>query len=315
MTDTILSADESSGPNAVCYLRGTRILTAAGEVPVEEIREGDLVATRFAGLLPVRWIGRQAFARRFVQNHRGKIPVRIAAGALGNGLPLRELFVSPAHSMLLGEVLVLARQLVNGVTITQDFALMGDPETIEYFQLELDAHDCVLAEGSWSESFADGPGLRAQFHNLAEFLRRHPDYVEPAQVPLCAPRPEQGAAFEAALRPVLAQARCGLVPGPLEGWIDDVTDTTIAGWALDRYHPELPVELEVWHGTARLGTVLANAARADLEADYKGHCAFFFTLPSGLPEAAKAELRVRRAGDAEPLPMVDACRDRLYQAA
>jgi hypothetical protein len=240
-TTFALTSDGNGGTDittkAICYLRGTRIVTSKGEMLVEDISIGDLVVTRSAGLQPVRWIGRQSFNRRFVQNNRGKIPVHIRAGALGAGLPMRDLFVSPGHSMLLGEVLILARNLVNGVTITQDFARMGNPDTIEYSQMELTGHDCILAEGSWSESFADGPGLRAQFRNMAEYLALHPDYVEPAEVQLCAPRPEKGAALEAALLPVLSLASAGLSVGPLEGWIDDLSGETIAGWALDTQHP------------------------------------------------------------------------------
>ncbi len=87
--------------------------------------------------------------------------------------------------MLLGAVLVLARDLVNGVTITQDIC----PDEVHYIQLEFDSHDCVLAEGSWSESFCDYAGLRNQFHNVADFHRRYPDHVTPDQHRMCAPRP------------------------------------------------------------------------------------------------------------------------------
>jgi hypothetical protein len=150
----------------VCYLRGTRILTTTGEVCVEDLKIGDLVVTRFAAVQPIKWIGRQSFDARFTKANRDRMPICIHAGSLGDRLPARNLFVSPGHSMLVDGQLVLGRSLVNGVTITQQ----ESPADIHYFQIELGTHDCVIAEGAWSETYADGPGLRDQFHNAAELL-------------------------------------------------------------------------------------------------------------------------------------------------
>ncbi len=281
---------------AMCYLHGTCILTANGEVLVEGLAAGDMVATRFGGMRRIEWIGRQSFAGRFVAGD--KAPVCIRAGALGQGAPLRDLFVSPGHSMLLGEVLVLARDLVNGVTITQDVP----PETVHYVQLDFGTHDCVLAEGVWSESFADGPGLRGSFHNAAAFFRANPGYVEPPQVALCAPRPLEGAVLEQALRPVAARAAAACMPGALAGWLERLRpDGVLEGWAMDADHPALPVLLEVWHGQTQLGCVLACQKRVDLrEAGLgSGNAGFVFTPPHGLDLSG---LSIRRAADGAVLP-------------
>jgi hypothetical protein len=300
----------------VCYLRGTHILTEAGEIAAEDIRIGDTVLTRLGGMRKIRWIGQQSFDCRFIRNNRAKIPVHIHQGALGDGVPARDLFVSPGHSLLVGDTLILARNLVNGVTVTQDLAAMGQPARIDYFQFELDSHDCLLAEGAWAESFADGPGLRAQFHNAAEFFARHPDYVEPPIEQLCAPRPLEGPALEEALKPVTARAAAGLVAGKLEGWIDIVSAESIEGWALDTHHPELPVLLEIWAGPRLLGTALACAHRDDLEAAGKnrGNCAFSYKLPAPLPAAELASLRICRAGDGADVLMHELCRERMRAA-
>jgi chitinase len=299
------------GEDVLCYLRGTQVLTLDGEVTVESLSIGDEVVTRFGGVRRITWLGRQSYDRRFVEKNPARLPVKITAGALGAGLPRRDLFVSPGHSMLLGETLVLARQLVNGVTITQNVA----PDQIDYFNIDVGGHDCVLAEGCWSETYADAPGMRAQFHNFDDFLRDHPDYQPPARLALCAPRPEQGPMLEQALQPVLARARAGLLPGPLEGWIDEITATQITGWAQDTHHPELPVQLEICAGAQKLGDALACIYRGDLEEAGKGsgRCAFFFTLPAPLSEAGRTGLQVRRAGDASSISVTDAC-NRLRRA-
>jgi hypothetical protein len=215
--------------------------------------------------------------------------------------------------MLLGDTLVLASALVNGVTITQQFD-DDTPALIEYFQIELQTHDCIIAEGVWAETYADAPGLRAQFHNLAEYVSRYPDEPPVLEaVRLCAPRPECGAKLAAALRPVAAIAEAFVPPGRFEGWIDVIADWRIEGWAIDHDHPELPVLLEVQVGGEVIGTALACELREDLaQAGIgNGRRAFFFTPPVRLRAADWPEVRLRRARDGALLQMTAACRARF----
>jgi hypothetical protein len=277
----------------LCYLRGTHILTPSGEKPIETLHHGDLVVTRAGGAQKIKWIGRQSFDPRFIARNPGKLPVRISAGALGNGLPMRDLYVSPGHSMLLDQKFVLARSLVNGVTIRQEPAF----GQVDYFQIELESHDCVMAEGAWSETYADAPGMRAQFHNAAEFWALYPDYETPPALALAAPRPESGPALEAVLRPIVARASAGVVPGRLEGYIDVLSAQHISGWARDTGNPLLPVQLEFFVGGASLGTVLACDPRGDLAEAGLGNCAFAVTFSAPLESGDVARLRVRRVED------------------
>ncbi len=280
----------------ICYRRGTLIQTSQGERDVADLRIGDILPTRFGGLRRIRWIGRQRFGPEDVRGNRERIPVCIHPGALGQGLPRRALHVSPGHSMLLNGVLVLAGALVNGVTITQEH----DGGGADYFLPEFEAHDCLLAEGAWSETFADGPGLRRQFHNLAAFQALYPGYREPGEITLCAPRKLRGAALERALRPVLASSSRGLTPGPLRGCIDLADGQRIEGWAQDINWPVLPQALEFHAGNRKLGVALACQYREDLaQAGIgAGRAAFSFIAPRGFNPAG---LRVLRAGDGAEL--------------
>jgi hypothetical protein len=286
----------------ICYLRGTKLRTEAGEMAVENITIGDLLVTRFNGIQPVKWIGRQSFDARFIKNNPDQIPVRFAAGALGNGLPERDLYVSPGHSMLIGGTLILARNLINGITITQDEV----PPTLDYFQIEFARHDCVMAEGTWSESFADGPGLRAKFHNVAEFWALHPDHETPATLALCAPRPEAGPALEAALRPIVAGAASTLTQGRLDGSIDQITETGIDGWAMDTAHPDLPILLEIRLNGRRYATILACDHRADLRQAGVGNGNHAFFYRADIPAAHLPHLTIHAQNGAQILPSLAA---------
>jgi hypothetical protein len=202
--------------------------------------------------------------------------------------------------MLLGDTLVLASSLVNGVTVVQ-----ARPESdVHYVQIELEAHDCVVAAGAWAETFADAPGLRAQFHNAAEFYALYPEAPPADALRLCAPRPERGERLKAALRPVVERAWAGVTAGPLEGWLEQAENGRIEGWARDLARPELPVALEILVCGKVIGSVLAGAYRKDLARAGKGsgRCAFRFTPPMRLSPAALATLEVRRAVDGAQLP-------------
>jgi hypothetical protein len=285
---------------AICFLRGTRILAPTGEIRVEDLAIGDAVVTRFGGVQKIKWIGRQSFAAGGMT--REKIPVRIRAGALGESAPARDLYVSPGHSMLVGDTLVLAKALVNGITITQD----ESPDQIDYFQLDLGRHDCVIAAGTWSETFADGPGLRKEFHNAADYETLYPDEPPPEALALCAPRPERGPGLEAALRPIVARATAGLAPGKLRGNVDAIREEwKLDGWAQDMEHPELPVLLEILLGDDVIGTVLACDFRDDLlkAGIGQGRCSFVFRSPIKLRRELAPTLQVRRLSDGTPLPV------------
>ncbi|BDG72909.1 Hint domain-containing protein [Roseomonas fluvialis] len=145
-----------------CFTPGTRILSARGEVPVETLRAGDLVAApgRGAPLKPVRWVGH---TRVDIAHHRDKrkvAPILLRAGALGAGVPTRDLRVSPEHAFLLDGRLVPAHLLVNGSTIVQETW----QRAITYWHVELEQHGVLVAEGALAESYFDD-GNRHLFDN------------------------------------------------------------------------------------------------------------------------------------------------------
>lgn len=162
---TTINAD--TNPFTTCFLAGTLIATPGGPRAVETLAAGDLVLLSDGRALPVRWLGVQTIVKAFVNPLRS-FPIRIAAGALGEGLPARDLFLSPDHALFLDGALVQAGALVNGSTIAR---VAEVPETFRYFHVELDEHALLLAEGAPAESFLDTV-TRNRFDNAADDAAR-----------------------------------------------------------------------------------------------------------------------------------------------
>ena len=185
-----LEVVSTSGAFPECFVRGALILTLRGEIAVEALTGRDCVVTASGHDRPIRWIGRRSYAGRFLAANPGAQPVRFHAGSLGDGLPRRDLMVSPEHAMFLDGVLVPAKALVNGGTITAERGLAR----VDYFHVELDSHDVLLAEGAPSESYLED-GNRGRFHNAAERAALDRDALAPGD--RCAPWVDSGFELEA----------------------------------------------------------------------------------------------------------------------
>ena len=170
-TFTIVSAvNNPTGAGApdyasiICFAAGTMIQTEnAREVAVETLVPGNNVATLENGQQPIRWIGARTLGEDELAKFPNLRPVRIQAGALADGVPVRNLVVSPQHRLFLKstivermfdtkEVLVAAKHLLGlpGVEIAEDM------QSVTYYHLLLDTHEIIRADGAFAETLYTG---------------------------------------------------------------------------------------------------------------------------------------------------------------
>lgn len=187
---------------APCFALGTMIRTPGGLMAVEALVEGDLVTLATGEPARVIWVGRRTVD---IERHRWPDlvrPVRIQAGALADGVPSRDLFLSPEHGLLIDGALVPAGSLVNGRTIVQE----GGIRFVTYFHVELEAHDIILAEDTPVETYLD-VGNRFMFEG-GPVVVMDPRFDAPAGEVFawCAPRIEGGEALAAIRTRLMARA-------------------------------------------------------------------------------------------------------------
>ncbi len=142
---------------------GTMIATPTGEVAVETLKAGDMVSLADGGSAAVTWLGRQTVATLFADPLRS-FPVRIKENALTDGVPARDLLVSPDHALLVDDVLTHAGALVNGVSILRETEM---PDRFTYYHVEVADHSLILAENTPAETFIDNVD-RMAFDNWQE---------------------------------------------------------------------------------------------------------------------------------------------------
>lgn len=177
--------DEDRSGTLTGFVPGTCIDTPDGARAVEEIRAGDRVSTCDSGPQEVLWTGARRLSGARLHAMPQECPVRIRAGALGDGLPVADLTVAPGHRVLIAgdharelfgedEVLIAARDLVDGVRILTS----GGLREATYLQLMTARHEVILANGLGAETLhpalAGGatPGA-ADPRCDAGFARRH----------------------------------------------------------------------------------------------------------------------------------------------
>ena len=164
-----------------CFVRGTRIAVLRGETlmhgakmattgaekAIEDIQIGDLILVLKGGARRVKWIGHRSYDAATVARNINLRPVVICKNAVEQGIPRRDLLVSPGHALYFDGILIQAAALVNDKTIYRRDADLP----AEYFHLELHQHDVIFAEGMPVESYLD-LNNRHMFDNANEYGRR-----------------------------------------------------------------------------------------------------------------------------------------------
>ena len=179
-----LDVDDLGPP---CLVAGTRVETPDGRIKVEDLQPGMSVIGKEGRVMTLRMVLHTDFNGRDLAENPKLAPVRIVAGALGNGLPARDLLVSRQHRMVVDakavaqmfecdEVLVPAAKLLPLPGIYVDETV----KKVAYYHLVFDEHEIIYAEGAATESlFTGAEALRSVSDEAREeLLTMFPELAE-----------------------------------------------------------------------------------------------------------------------------------------
>ena len=147
-----------------CFATGTQVRTITGDKSVEKIAVGDQVATLDRGYRAVTWVGRWFLSAHHLKRHPKLSAICIPAGALGVGMPVSDLVLSPQHRVMLrsqlvanmtghNEILVPVGKLAGHNGIEKLSCGLG----IQYHHLAFATHEIIWANDALAESLLLGP--------------------------------------------------------------------------------------------------------------------------------------------------------------
>ncbi|MCP5086547.1 MAG: Hint domain-containing protein [Rhodobacteraceae bacterium] len=142
-----------------CFTPGTMIVAKPGLVPIETLSVGEKVLTRDNGFQEIRWIGTRSIPHSVLRSVEKTRPIIIRKGAMGGGLPVQDLMLSPNHRVLINNEklrwnLGLTEALGSSKHLVHNQGVMPVlPDSVTYIHMMFDRHELVLSNGLWSESF------------------------------------------------------------------------------------------------------------------------------------------------------------------
>ncbi len=249
---------------------GTLVATPDGPVPAERLQRGGTVLGGGGRALMLTEVHHVALPAAAFRRLGLAPPVRIAAGALGFGMPAAPLLLGPAQCVRL-----------DGGWITADLLVDGR----EIRRLDDDARMVLLA-------LADDGSLMAAGVMLA-----------PAGAAAARRRASDDAPAVATLRRLAGAAPTGV----LAGYMEHADRAGVTGWALDSAAPDRVVVLEVVVGGRVVAQFPADLPRPDLPpsgSTQRGSIrhGFAWRFAPNLPAGQPWLVEVRRAGGGASLP-------------
>ena len=151
----------------VCFVAGTNIRTPKGEIAIEDLQIGDLIST-VNGVKAIKFICQST--RSFNELlATGKNPIRVAAGTFG---ATADLLMTPSHALNLEGSLIEAGALIDHASVDR-VTEWNSPE-LTYFNLELDQHELIWANGvateSYFSSYRTNGFSRESWDNYSEYV-------------------------------------------------------------------------------------------------------------------------------------------------
>lgn len=185
---TYLNADSV----VVCFLPGSMIRTAEGDVAVEDILIGDDVITFDAKtgeetVRPVTWVGKaHATVQPHLADDEAAYPVRVLKNAISEGVPYKDMLITAEHCLFFEGKFVPVRMLVNGSSIFYDKSITS----YDYYHLETAEHAVIVADGMMTESYLDTGNRRSfrQAGNVVSLGGQVKTWEADAGAPLCVDR-------------------------------------------------------------------------------------------------------------------------------
>ncbi|EHH67495.1 Hint domain-containing protein [Gluconobacter morbifer] len=173
----------------VCFLPGTMIRTPDGETAIEELRIGDDVLAWVEDAPVTRritWIGSRRVQAQGGAAAQSGHPVHILKDAIAEGMPYKDLLVTPEHCLFIDGGFVPTRMLVNGRSIFYDRSIA----VYDYFHIETENHSVIMADGMLTESYLDTGNRRSftQHGTVAQLGGRQKSWEQDAAATLTVDR-------------------------------------------------------------------------------------------------------------------------------
>lgn len=183
----IAKIESAAGP--ILGLAATAsVRTPCGPRRAENVRPGDLIVTRDAGLQPVRMVWTRQVGPNDLAADPSLAPVRMKPRAIGPMMPQRDLLVAADHKVLvpgyrLADVpdttcqLITARALADA---SDEIFFDRSVEEMTYYNIVFDTHQVFCANGLPVESYLPNAKTLSQFDetvrgNLSDLLGEDPE--------------------------------------------------------------------------------------------------------------------------------------------